>query len=921
MAKSNDKDDLGWLGGPSEKPKREKKRVSGVIGRLKKAKATATEAEPVLEIAQSDEAEDSEPETAPVASEIECDTDSETTPVASEAKAANEPTPSQEVNYEEIDEIGELDDTLPIAAMEPEPADTSSESTKRGDAVPVPSPNPIADAMNRKRDLAPPSEKPTDDNFSESEDENEEEEQPSKFLSGNGTSGKLAASQEDSDDDDESPDEDGKPSSKNNSVNPISASVRDASVQKEFAIARAEAAAKGGFTGSIFIVDPVSDRWIAEDMAEAESGKSPAHRKRGVNARAKRKRGFWGVISTLVFLGVLCLLILGAAVWFSRGYLMNRGETLAIEKLENEGLYLDYEGPIYKFPRGLIFSDVTIFETKERQTPLLKVANLGVNLDPWQLLSKHSADGLEAVITMEDATAIAFHEGNEICKITGINADLFATPERLKINRLRGTLNGLDFDVEGLANLPEPVESANATAETPPAEDSEKNGPILDFGFLKGALEPIAFEKMEDGENPRIDLNIDLGSDLSLVATGRFSGRGFKWQGIPLDLVGVTFDYSQKLDVIDIIDAQIGYGGNSINAKAQMLLGKNRLENLNITSNANLVELVSHFAPEIEDKLAGIQMLDNPTIGATGSLDLNDPLASTITVDYQHWKGFTVNVDEKILPIRGINGQLILNNNEVSVSKISPLRATVLDGEVVMNINSFKLNDPTLPFRGVIEISQLPVNKAAFFITGQSSELTGLFSGTFRGKGAIHDLTQLNGSGDLKIDGGKLYKMPVIGPIQKLLATVIPIFGNRERSALTAKFDATTGIIITNDLLIRSDGTKVKVSGSVDLTKQTTKFNAKANLDGPLGLATGLAAEMLIIEGSGTINEPNIRLAGVPEGLSGLAGEGLEAVENLLGGGNKKPDEGAAAPVPAAVPAPAPALAPSAGPPNSAPAQ
>ena len=339
---------------------------------------------------------------------------------------------------------------------------------------------------------------------------------------------------------------------------------------------------------------------------------------------------------------------------------------------------------------------------------------------------------------------------------------------------------------------------------------------------------------------------------------------------------------------------------------------------------------MSHFAPEIEDKLAGIQMLDNPTIGATGSLDLNDPLASTITVDYQHWKGFTVNVDEKILPIRGINGQLILNNNEVSVSKISPLRATVLDGEVVMNINSFKLNDPTLPFRGVIEISQLPVNKAAFFITGQSSELTGLFSGTFRGKGAIHDLTQLNGSGDLKIDGGKLYKMPVIGPIQKLLATVIPIFGNRERSALTAKFDATTGIIITNDLLIRSDGTKVKVSGSVDLTKQTTKFNAKANLDGPLGLATGLAAEMLTIEGSGTINEPNIRLAGVPEGLSGLAGEGLEAVENLLGGGNKKPDEGAAAPVPAAagettapapVPAPAPALAPSTGPPNSAPAQ
>ena len=933
MAKSNDEDDLGWLDGPSEKPKREKKRVSGVIGRLKKAKATATEAEPVLEIAQPVEAEDSEPETAPVASEIECDTDYETTPAACKAKAANEPTPSQEVNYEEFDEIEELDDTLPIAAMEPEPADTPSESTKRGDAVPVPSPNPTADAVNRKRDLAPPSEKPTDDNFSESdvEDEDEEEEQPSKFLSGNGTSGKLAASQEDSgDDDDGSPDEDGKSSSKNYSVNPISASVRDASVQKASAIARAEAAAKGGFTGPIFIVDPVSDRWIAEDMAEAESGKTTRHRKRGVNARAKRKRGFWGVISTLVFLGVLCLLILGAAVWFSRGYLMNRGETLAIEKLENEGLYLNYEGPIYKFPRGLIFSDVTIFETKERQTPLLKVANLGVNLDAWHLLSKHSADGLEAVITMKDATAIAFHEGNEICKITEINADLFATPERLKINRLRGTLNGLDFDVEGLANLPEPVESADATAETPPAADSEKNGPILDFGFLKDALEPIAFEKMEDGDNPRIDLNIDLGSDLSLVATGRFSGRDFKWQGIPLDLVGVTFDYSQKLDVIDIIDAQIGYGGNSINAKAQMLLGKNRLENLNITSNANLVELVSHFAPEIEDKLAGIQMRDNPTIGATGSLDLNEPLASTITIDYQHWKGFTVKVDDIVLPIRGINGQLILNNNEVSVSKTSPLRATVLDGEVVMNINSFKLNDPTLPFRGVIEISQLPVNKAAFFITGQSSELTGLFSGTFRGKGAIHDLTQLNGSGDLKIDGGKLYKMPVIGPIQKLLATVIPIFGNRELSALTAKFDAMSGIIITNDLLIRSDGTKVKVSGSVDLTKQTTKFNAKANLDGPLGLATGLAAEMLTIEGSGTISEPNIRLAGVPEGLPGLAGEGLEAVGNLLGGGNKKPDEGAAAPVPAAagettapapVPAPAPALAPSTGPPNSAPAQ
>ncbi len=665
----------------------------------------------------------------------------------------------------------------------------------------------------------------------------------------------------------------------NETENPISASVRDAASKKADPSPRSKV--KPGVLvseviagESIFLVDRASDGWIAEDSAEPKPGKVTPTKKRTANARSKRKRGFLGVVSMIFFVFALLFVAVGIAAWFARDYLVNRVENLAIQKLEAEGVFLKYSGRTFEFPRGLVLTDVELFETAEKEKHLLKVGNFGVDTDLWHLLSIRSADGLKAVVTIENAQAELFNNGGKVCDVTGLSADLLATQKLLNMNRLRGTLNGLDFDIEGTVNLPEPVaETADATPEELTA-DNESTGPILDFSPLSDLAKSIAFTPNEGESNPLLRMNIELGPDGSLHANGRFSGRGFTWQEVPFDFASVGFDYSQKLDAIDLMDLQLGYEGGSVSGKMQIFPGQDVVNIDNLTSTVNPVSLASHFTSDLEEALAGIKLIDNPTIGVTGKLNLTDFWSSLLVIDYHQWDGFTIAIGENSLPVSALNGQFILKEGTV---RTESFKASFTGGATTVK-GQLNPNGDDVPFSAIIELDRLPIENLS-----ANKELKGLLSGQFRGRGQATNLAALTGTGNIQIESGKLYSVPVIGPIQNLLATVSPVFGNRVRSTLQASYVIEAGNLRTSDLDIRSEGTRVKVKGGIDLSNLTTDFDATASLEGPLGLAAELSSDMLTVSGKGPVTDPQIELKNVPKGLSDTVQEGLDAITNLLG--------------------------------------
>ncbi|NNE92303.1 MAG: hypothetical protein HKN23_11700, partial [Verrucomicrobiales bacterium] len=555
-----------------------------------------------------------------------------------------------------------------------------------------------------------------------------------------------------------------------------------------------------------------------------------------------------------------------------------------VGKLASEGIHLDYEDRKWIFPRGLVLSGVKIFASEAKEQKVLEVGNFGVDLDVWRFLSTRSAEGLQAVVTMDGSDAALYSGGEEVCTILNMRANLFATREKLAIKRLRGTVNGLDFDIEGMINLPEPA-STDPAVPTDAASDAGNvtEGPVLDFAFLEPAMEQVVFTSSESGKNPllRVNVSLDTADQTSLHASGKLSGRSFTWKDLPLDFADITFDYSQKLGVIELLDTKLGYQGGTVSGRMQILLERDTINIESLTSTANLIDLAAQFDPEIQKTFQPIEFVGNPDLSLNGVVNTADFWASTLVMDYQHWDGFFVATGGKKVPVRELDGRVTLRGETLNTESF---QAEILGGN--LDINGYlKPKEQGLPFAAAVVLRMLPMEKLAELGATADAGLSGLLSADFRGKGVSNNLAALQGSGKVRVESGKLYSVPVLGPIQKNIANVLPIFGTREKSNLQGSYLIESGVLVTNDLLIRSDGTKIKVDGSINLAQQTTDFEAKANLDGPLGLATGLVSEVLVVEGSGPLANPDVELKSVPDGISNLTSGALKSAVGIAGEG------------------------------------
>jgi hypothetical protein len=130
--------------------------------------------------------------------------------------------------------------------------------------------------------------------------------------------------------------------------------------------------------------------------------------------------------------------------------------------------------------------------------------------------------------------------------------------------------------------------------------------------------------------------------------------------------------------------------------------------------------------------------------------------------------------------------------------------------------------------------------------------------------------------------------------VQTLMGSVIPVFGDAEkRSELTASFTVKNGLLDSRDLVILADGTRVEVGGTLNLSNWQTQFEARGNLVGALGLVTGLLSKALVVEGSGRVDELDLKLKHVPvefasdtvKGIFGVAKGGVGVVSNTVGAG------------------------------------
>ncbi len=635
------------------------------------------------------------------------------------------------------------------------------------------------------------------------------------------------------------------------------------------------------------VVNDSSEDWFHEGAAVA-----PAKLKR--NERRAKKAPLlvrlWNVFTTLFFIGALVLVGALVAAWVFRDAIGAKLEALVNEKIAEQGVFLDYAGWNYNPIRGLVMNEVTLFADEQKATPLVGISDVAVNTDLRELYETRKPEAQDYRISLKDSKLEFYDKGEVVGSFENTSADLDVSTAAVSVESLKTRFAGLQLNLDGEVALAPAEQSKEATEE--PAGEVETNSapaglPPMDFSFFRELVPMIGISS--EGAAPSVTgtFALDAANPNGVTVSGVARGKAFTWRKIPVRSLNAPFEISPA--ELTFPGFALGYGSGDISGSAVYNVESESIALDNVRSNADLLALASEFDPSLKDKMASINFLDAPKLVVNGLVPTKQVKDSQLKIGYEHWKGLEWVNGEKRLPVSNISGDLSLAGGALSTTNLT---ANVLGGNVNFRGRGM-IFEENIPFSGVLaKINGIPLQNIATYAGADPGKMKGNLFLEYRGSFG-KELSSLQGGGEVRLENGHLYSVPVVGPINSILSKVLPIFAGEKGHALTASYIAESGHIVTGDLVVRGDGTKVDVRGNLNLHDQTTEFTAQANLDGPLGVATALVGKALEVQGSGPIADPKIQLKGdiadfagdSVTAVLGVAGVGTEFVTQVLEGG------------------------------------
>ena len=146
-----------------------------------------------------------------------------------------------------------------------------------------------------------------------------------------------------------------------------------------------------------------------------------------------------------------------------------------------------------------------------------------------------------------------------------------------------------------------------------------------------------------------------------------------------------------------------------------------------------------------------------------------------------------------------------------------------------------------------------------------TNRLDGRLSGTLVITNAsTADIQSWNGYGNLNLQDGLIWDIPIFGVFSGVLNTMVPGLGSSRASAGTCSYVITNGIIRSDDLDVRSTGTRLQYHGAVDFQGQVNaRVEASILHDMPVVgpvVSTVLwpVTKLFEYKVSGTLGEPKL---------------------------------------------------------------
>ena len=189
-------------------------------------------------------------------------------------------------------------------------------------------------------------------------------------------------------------------------------------------------------------------------------------------------------------------------------------------------------------------------------------------------------------------------------------------------------------------------------------------------------------------------------------------------------------------------------------------------------------------------------------------------------------------------------------------------KAALMGGDVALKaVVSIDAKDPT--FGADVKLSRVDFARLTrlYFNSDRSK---GVVSGNYKFQARMGEENLMRGSGNIRVEDGNVFAIPVLGPFSEILRTILPGVGYQTAHNATADFTIANEIINTKNLVIAGAGFSMFGAGDIHFMTSRLDMSMRLNAKGIPGIVFYPVSKLMEYISTGTVSEPAWRPKIIP---------------------------------------------------------
>ncbi len=287
--------------------------------------------------------------------------------------------------------------------------------------------------------------------------------------------------------------------------------------------------------------------------------------------------------------------------------------------------------------------------------------------------------------------------------------------------------------------------------------------------------------------------------------------------------------------------------------------GGKRIVLKDVDSTLSPVEVLMWADPKIADAVRPYRFRQSPKVRAEGMIHMIDPKKNDLRLNVLAEGGIDYDLLNRTLRFGRTTADVNVLGTKVYANVKS---AKLMGGDVgVKAVISADASDPT--FGAEMDVRRVDFAQLTkLYFNYDSSK--GVGSGKFKFNARFGQEGKMRGEGNLLVEDGQVFAIPILGPLSEIINKIIPGAGFQTAKVATADFKVGDEKISTKNMAIEGAGFSLLGYGDIFFMRDKMDMSVRINARGIPGIVLFPVSKLFEYVSTGSVSKPEWRPKIIP---------------------------------------------------------